>query len=493
MKATPLRTVLRGLLVFVSLLLAALSAQARRSGIQIEGCSDCHGAERASTVTLAADHEPVLPGETVTFTVTIAWPYIAAGGLYVPTPQAGELTALSGEGLRLSEGGLTHTSPKTAVDGQVTFAFSWKAPEQPGALLLHAYAVAANGDRRNADDAPGESLVNFAFGCEPKNFFYDVDGDGHGNPDPTVAAPIIGCADQPAPIGYSPLSDDCNDLFASIYSGAPERCNGKDDNCNGEVDEDSTPETLFPDPDGDGFYGPSVTESTVGCLPLAGYAAEPGDCAPSDATRYPGAEEICNLVDDDCNGFVDESVRPHCGVGRCERQSTSCDPGECIPGEPLTETCNLLDDDCNGELDDEEPCGPGRVCLGLICVADEEDGSVGAGGGGGTANGSGSPSAASGGATPIGGASGGVPSDTAAGGSEDANGRGDDETVPATDGSEGQPNRAVPTASALESGCDFARGEPSPGSVLSVAVLLLFALRRQALRRGSSPRPRAPA
>jgi hypothetical protein len=281
-------------------------------------------------------------------------------------------------------------------------------------------------------------------------------------------------------LGYAENGDDCDDAWNTVHPGAPERCNDKDDDCDGEVDEGTAPETLYADPDGDGFYGPGVTDTVIGCLPLAGYAAEPGDCAPDDPKRYPGAEEVCNFFDDNCDGRIDELVRPRCGVGRCERESQSCDIGDCLVGAPASETCNGLDDDCNGEMDDGEPCSSGLQCLGLHCVPVEgatagsggsEGGSAATSGGGASAATGGSGNAANGGA---GGATGGS---VATGGSSGSGGG-----AGATNGAGGSANGAgsggtsapqQPTALRPEksTGCEVSAGRDRAFSLLAFALV----------------------
>ena len=464
-----------GLLGFVLVFSCTGSAHARRNGIFAEGCWGCHGTSDESTLTFATDHEPILPGETVTFTATIAWEHASVGGIFVIEPNVGELLTMTGQGLTLAEGSLTHSSPKAAVDGKVTFEFQWKAPAEPGALLLGAYALAGNGDRRNSGDAPGQNYVNLVFGCEPKDFFYDADGDGHGTPDPAVADRYVSCADQPAPAGYAPLGDDCDDLHARVFPGASERCNDEDDNCNGEIDENTSPETLWPDPDGDGFYGNDATETIIGCLPLEGYAVESGDCAPADGARFPGAEEICNLLDDDCDFRVDEDVRPRCGIGRCERESETCDPADCVAAPPMAESCNGLDDDCDDDLDEEEPCGEGRVCLGISCVALVEEGTAGAAGeASAPAPGAMAPGASGAGGTRSGasGSEGGVTA--SAGGNQEP-------VAPDPEDAGGHATSAKPSpgTSSSRSACGLAHGEPSSAPVWGIASLLALGLRRR--------------
>ena len=71
--------------------------------------------------------------------------------------------------------------------------------------------------------------------------------------------------------------------------------------------------------------------------------------------------ETCNGLDDDCNGLVDDRLPTlRCGTGACLRAVYSCDekgqPATCTPGLPQPEVCNGVDDDCNGRVDDQDVC-----------------------------------------------------------------------------------------------------------------------------------------
>jgi hypothetical protein len=174
------------------------------------------------------------------------------------------------------------------------------------------------------------------------------------------------------PMGYVAINGDCDDYRKNVHPGAPELCNMIDDNCNGQIDENATPVQLWPDADGDGYYDvrtEMVGQPKIGCVGLKGWAAEPGDCQPMNKDVNPGATEVCNNIDDNCDGNVDEHVRPTCGEGWCRREAPGCDVAYCMPGEPTKEKCNFLDDDCDG-LTDEDPdmCPTGQVCAAGTCV-----------------------------------------------------------------------------------------------------------------------------
>ncbi len=132
-------------------------------------------------------------------------------------------------------------------------------------------------------------------------FYTDGDLDGYGNSDASVQACSI-------PAGAAVASGDCDDAVATIHPNADETCNGLDDDCSGEADEDAVGEpTWYVDDDGDS-YGVSGTTDKTACDAPAGYGPYPDDCDDSDSTVFPGAIESCNGGDDDCNGGIDDDA-----------------------------------------------------------------------------------------------------------------------------------------------------------------------------------------
>ncbi len=175
------------------------------------------------------------------------------------------------------------------------------------------YSATAGGDCNDHDDAMQPGRVEIcdtkdndcdgtidpenSFGCSL--YLYDFDGDGHG---PGGATRCL-CG----PDGYYQAVDggDCDDTDDTVYAGAVEACNGKDDNCDGSTDpQDSVGCALYyVDADGDG-YG---TDGLCRCVPDASHAIlVGGDCNDSSTAIRPGAAEACNLQDDDCDEAIDE-------------------------------------------------------------------------------------------------------------------------------------------------------------------------------------------
>lgn len=128
--------------------------------------------------------------------------------------------------------------------------------------------------------------------------FLDYDLDGWGDETRTIVDCII-------PDGYVSTAGDCDDLIPEINPDAIEMCNGYDDNCNGQVDEEEEEvgELFNLDSDGDGFGG---SETGRFCEQPEGYVTNSDDCDDSQITVYPGAEETCDDLDNDCNEIIDD-------------------------------------------------------------------------------------------------------------------------------------------------------------------------------------------
>jgi hypothetical protein len=124
-------------------------------------------------------------------------------------------------------------------------------------------------------------------------YYIDLDQDGYGN-DSTGA---LFCQ---IPVNLVPIGGDCDDANNAIYPGAPEICDGYDNNCNGQNDEGLTFLNYYYDGDNDGY---GIGAITVSCVPLAGYATLTGDCDDSDNTVNPGATDTeGNNIDENCDG-----------------------------------------------------------------------------------------------------------------------------------------------------------------------------------------------
>ncbi|HRK82343.1 MAG TPA: MopE-related protein [Saprospiraceae bacterium] len=249
-------------------------------------------------------------------------------------------------------------------------------------------------------------------------WYADTDGDTYGDPNSSI--PGFTCNQ---PVGYVANNTDCDDTNNAINPGATEVVNGIDDNCNGMIDE--TGLTYYRDMDGDGFGDPNnsmlagsppigyVLDNTdcndnnalekpgqtwykdtdgdnyaetgavtiIQCTRPTGYkaaselTANTGDCNDNNAAINPGATEVCNGIDDDCDGSTDEGVlttyyldadgdgyytgapvtactSPGAGYVTSVTGGGDCNDGNDDINPGTNELCNGIDDNCNGSTDE---------------------------------------------------------------------------------------------------------------------------------------------
>jgi len=225
-----------------------------------------------------------------------------------------------------------------------------------------------SGGRDATRDGDGDDGGEFDTDCErPQRYWPDDDLDGFGS---ATADPVWSCHHPP---GYADNNLDCDDSDRFTYPGAPELCDGRDNNCNGRVDENIQRIPWYLDEDGDGF-GAEGAEPIWDCARRPGYSNNDRDCDDTDPTVHPGAEDPCNGIDNNCDGRIDSDATFHAywpdrdgdGFGdadavpirACEQPEGYVDNREdCDDTDPdvhpdAEEVCDLIDNNCNGYIDE---------------------------------------------------------------------------------------------------------------------------------------------
>ncbi|MBC8172776.1 MAG: carboxylesterase family protein, partial [Chitinophagales bacterium] len=198
---------------------------------------------------------------------------------------------------------------------------------------------------------------------EPETAWYaDEDNDGDGN----TLVTIFACNQ---PTGYVSSNTDCNDQNGDINTVAGEICNTVDDDCDGSVDE-GVLSIFYADTDGD--LSGDLNYPVQSCMAPEGFVSDNTDCDDLNQLINPGTPEICNLLDDNCSGVIDEDVQTRfyadtdgdnfgdvsVFTSACSApagyvsDNTDCNDGNYLMNATVNEICNSLDDNCNGAVDE---------------------------------------------------------------------------------------------------------------------------------------------
>jgi large repetitive protein len=228
----------------------------------------------------------------------------------------------------------------------------------------------------DGQDHDCDGLVLEAGSVDASLWYADSDGDSFGG---GGGGGVYACT---APAGHIADGSDCDDTDATIHPGAPESCDGVDQDCDGTVDNNAVDATFwYADADADTFGNAARAQSA--CSAPTGYVADATDCDDAVSAVNPAATEVCDSanIDEDCDGLADDADSGATGQSRwytdgdgdgaggpgirlsCDQPagtyatSTDCNDADATVYPGALERCDAadLDEDCNGLADDDDP------------------------------------------------------------------------------------------------------------------------------------------
>lgn len=207
-------------------------------------------------------------------------------------------------------------------------------------------------------------------GLEFVNYYADADNDGFG----AAAFPLNSCA-ATAPEGFVANADDCDDTNPNVNPDSPEICDNLDNDCNAMIDDGLETFIYYRDEDGDGYGALATALDTCALVAPAGFVTNGDDCDDTNIDVNPDSEEICDNVDNNCSGLIDDGLETFTyyadgdndGYGdaavtsnTCESvapigfvtNDLDCDDTRAEINPDAEEICDAFDNNCDGMLNE---------------------------------------------------------------------------------------------------------------------------------------------
>jgi hypothetical protein len=206
--------------------------------------------------------------------------------------------------------------------------------------------------------------------CNPCTVAGATDGDGDTDTflSATCANTFRGatptCSSAVRVRGGRVTGTDCEDGDGNVRPNQTEACNNRDDNCNEMIDEDVTTASWYLDRDGDGHAGVMEAAVTACAAPSPRHVRVNDDCDDTDPLVSPGAPEVCDgaMRDENCNGMQNEAcgcspvgVSRMCCGERGTQTCTSSPAGStwsACSATTMLEVCDGVDNNCDGTADE---------------------------------------------------------------------------------------------------------------------------------------------
>jgi MYXO-CTERM domain-containing protein len=358
-------------------LLFSRTASARSAGITSSafpnaatGCNGCHTSNvNTPTVTLTAGQACIYTGGNTLLSTTITNSNIASdpnpsgmggGGWNLRITGGAGTLGLGGTDSALTQvlsGEITHMNgPKLpSDDGLIHFSAMYNAPSTPTVTTLVVWGNAVNGNGNNQGDHAGTNSLVITVAahaaCAANSCGVITDACGGS----------IDCGGCTLP-NNSCVNGQC------VCTPNPNACGGRtcgtvDNGCGTQVTCGTCTVPATCSADGQCFCVPlpnpcagrdcGVVSDGCGGVVSCGICTAPQVCGAF-------APNVC-----DCPAGTQNAT---CGVGACLRMGTSCLASSCTPGTPGVEVCNGMDDDCDGVPDNDAPCPAGSICMAGACV-----------------------------------------------------------------------------------------------------------------------------